>query len=168
METEFANFAEEPAISSIHDTRTVRRVTWRPPPPGLIKCNVDATFLKVFSGGATTAVFRDHVGNLLTASNSKIAASSPLAAEALTFDTHPSFKIKSLNCRNSSYFGRHFGISVKYLKLWVYLGNALAHEVAKLTADGSLRQNWLRCKSQIIMNILKEEHYISLQLANKS
>ncbi|XLU41310.1 hypothetical protein S245_036124, partial [Arachis hypogaea] len=47
------------------------------------KCNVDAAFLEVFSGGATAAVFRDHAENLLTASNFRIAASSPLAAEAL-------------------------------------------------------------------------------------
>ncbi|XP_025665275.1 uncharacterized protein [Arachis hypogaea] len=88
---EFADFPEEPAISSIHDRRTVKRVTWRPPPPGWIKCNVDAAFLEVFSGGATAAVFRDHAGNLLTTSNSKIAASSPLAAEALAVESLEAF-----------------------------------------------------------------------------
>ncbi|RYR51273.1 hypothetical protein Ahy_A06g026297 [Arachis hypogaea] len=67
MEIEFADFVGEPAINSIHGRRTVRRITWRPPPPGWIKCNVDAAFLEVFSGGATAAVFRDHAGNLLTA-----------------------------------------------------------------------------------------------------
>ncbi|KAL4320923.1 hypothetical protein AHAS_Ahas14G0059000 [Arachis hypogaea] len=83
METEFTKMAEEPANCSVNNRRTVRRVTWRPPLPGWVKCNVDAAFLEVLSGGATTAVFRDHVGNLLTASNSKIAATSPLATEAL-------------------------------------------------------------------------------------
>ncbi|RYR61975.1 hypothetical protein Ahy_A04g019257 [Arachis hypogaea] len=83
METEFADSAEVPAITSMDTRRTVRRVTWRLPLLGWIKCNVDAAFLEVFSGGATAAVLRDHVGNLLTASNSRIAASSPLAAEAL-------------------------------------------------------------------------------------
>ncbi|XP_072084356.1 uncharacterized protein [Arachis hypogaea] len=83
METEFADSAEVPAITSMNARRTVKRVTWRPPLPGWIKCNVDAAFLEAFSGGATAAVFRDHAGNLLTASNSRIAASSPLAAEAL-------------------------------------------------------------------------------------
>ncbi|QHN93426.1 uncharacterized protein DS421_17g592590 [Arachis hypogaea] len=83
METKFAEMAEEPANCSVIDRRTVRRVTWRPPPPGWVKCNVDAAFLEVLHGGATAAVFRDHVGNLLTASNFKIATTSPLAAEAL-------------------------------------------------------------------------------------
>ncbi|XP_025678982.1 uncharacterized protein [Arachis hypogaea] len=193
METEFADVAEEPAISSIHDRRTVRRVTWRPPPPGWIKCNVDAAFLEVFFGGATAAVFRDHAGNLLTASNSKIAASSPLAAEALAvrkaliiaknfqlkriiFESDSLILIQALKSKAS--IAKIQVILDDILELarnisncgftWVPReGNALAHEVAKLTADGSLRQNWPRCKPQVIMNILKEEHYMSLQLTNR-
>ncbi|RYR48438.1 hypothetical protein Ahy_A07g034466 [Arachis hypogaea] len=155
METKFAEMAEEPANCSVIDRRTVRRVTWRPPPPGWVKCNVDAAFLEVLHGGATAAVFRDHVGNLLTASNFKIATTSPLAAEALAvregliiaknfqlerviFESDSLILIQALKSKATI-------VDTKYFKLWVYLapreGNALAHEVAKLTANGSLHQN---------------------------
>ncbi|XP_057719433.1 uncharacterized protein LOC130933842 [Arachis stenosperma] len=168
MEIEFVDFAGEPAINSIHGRRTVRRITWRPPLPGWIKCNVDAAFLEVFSRGATAAVFRDHAGNLLTASNSKIAASSPLAVEALAirealiiaknfqleriiFESDSLILIQAVKSKASIAeiqiilddildFARNIsncGFT------WVPReGKALAHVVAKLTANGSLRQNW--------------------------
>ncbi|RYQ87893.1 hypothetical protein Ahy_B09g095434 [Arachis hypogaea] len=194
METEFADSAEVPAITSMNARRTVKRVTWRPPLPGWIKCNVDAAFLEAFSGGATAAVFRDHAGNLLTASNSRIAASSPLAAEALVvrealilvqnfqlerviFESDSLLLIQALKSkasiteiqvilddildlvRNLSNFGF----------TWVPReGNALAHEVAKLTAHGSLEQNWPSCKPQSIMKILNEERCLSLHWASRS
>ncbi|XP_016177823.1 uncharacterized protein LOC107620121 [Arachis ipaensis] len=194
MEIDFANVVEEPAISSNHDRRTDRRVTWRPPPPGWIKCNVDAAFREVYSGGATAAVFRDHAGSLLTASNHRIAASSPLAAEAfavrealimaknfqldrIIFESDSLILIQALKSKAS--IAEIQVILDDILELvrsitncgftWVPReGNGLAHEVARLTADGSLQQNWLRCKPQIIINILAKEHYMSLQLANRS
>ncbi|XP_052116440.1 uncharacterized protein LOC127746613 [Arachis duranensis] len=83
METEFAEIAEEPAKSSINERRPVKRVTWRPPLAGWVKCNIDAAFVEVHFGGAKIVVLRDHTENLLTGSNSKIVATSPFAAEAL-------------------------------------------------------------------------------------
>ncbi|RYR23091.1 hypothetical protein Ahy_B03g068364 [Arachis hypogaea] len=194
MEIDFADVVEEPAISSNHDRRTDRRVTWRPPPPGWIKCNVDAAFREVYSAGATAAVFRDHAGSLLTASNHRIAASSPLAAEAfavrealimaknfqldrIIFESDSLILIQALKSKAS--IAEIQVILDDILELvrsitncgftWVPReGNGLAHEVARLTADGSLQQNWLRCRPQIIINILAEEHYMSLQLANRS
>ncbi|XP_057747986.1 uncharacterized protein LOC130967184 [Arachis stenosperma] len=185
---------EEPAISFNYDRRTDRRVTWRPPPPGWIKCNVNAAFREVYSGGATSVVFRDHAGSLLTASNHRIAASSPLAAEAfavrealimaknfqldrIIFESDSLILIQALKSKAS--IAEIQVILDDILELvrsitncgftWVPReGNGLAHEVARLTADGSLQQNWLRCKPQIIINILAEEHYMSLQLANRS
>ncbi|XLU93939.1 hypothetical protein S245_008291, partial [Arachis hypogaea] len=137
--------------------------------PGWVKCNIDAAFLEVLSVGATTAVFRDHAGNLLTASNSKIAATSSLAAEALAVREAliiaKNFQLERVIFESDS------GIFIQALKskatiadiqvilddildlarnisncgfTWVPReGNALAHEVAKLTANGSLHQNWL-------------------------
>ncbi|XP_072069688.1 uncharacterized protein [Arachis hypogaea] len=158
------------------------------------KMKVCTAFLEVFSGGATAAVLRDHVGNLLTASNSRIAASSPLAAEALAvreavilaqnfqlqrviFESDSLKLIQALKSkasiaeiqvilddildlvRNISNFGF----------TWVPReGNALAHEVAKLTAHGSLGQNWPSCKPQSVMNILNEERCLSLHWASRS
>ncbi|XP_020960337.1 uncharacterized protein LOC110263435 [Arachis ipaensis] len=194
METDFAEMAEEPAICSVIDRKTVRKVTWRPPPPGWVKCNVDAAFLEVLHGGATAAVFRDHVGNLLTASNSKIAATSPLAAEALAvregliiaknfqlerviFESDSLILIQAL--KSKATIAEFQVILDDILDLarnisncgftWAPReGNALAHEVAKLTANGSLHQNWLSCKPQIITSILQKEKYTSLQLTNRS
>lgn len=38
------------------------RQSWRKPAPGLIKCNVDASFSEVNGSGATGVVLRDHEG----------------------------------------------------------------------------------------------------------
>ncbi|XP_016194928.1 uncharacterized protein LOC107635893 [Arachis ipaensis] len=83
MELEFAELEEEPAKHSTSVRRSGSRVTWRPPPAGWIKCNVDAAVVETRSAGATAAVFKDSNGSLLTGINSTIVATSPLAAEAL-------------------------------------------------------------------------------------
>ncbi|RYR47301.1 hypothetical protein Ahy_A07g033241 [Arachis hypogaea] len=174
MEIEFTEMAEELAKSFVNERRKVRRVTWRPSLPGWVKCNVDAVFVEVFSGGATTAVFRDHHENLLTASNSKIVATSPLVAEALAvrkaliiaknfqleriiFESDSLILIQALKSKAS--IAEIQVILDDILDLarnisncgftWVPReGNGLAHEVAKLTVDSSLQQNWLMCKPQ--------------------
>ncbi|RYR13549.1 hypothetical protein Ahy_B04g070483 [Arachis hypogaea] len=83
MEIEFVEIAEESSTSSTMKRRSVRRATWRPPLARWVKYNIDASFVEVHFGGATTAILRDHTKNLFTDSNSKIAATSPFAAKAL-------------------------------------------------------------------------------------
>ncbi|XP_016170478.1 uncharacterized protein LOC107613135 [Arachis ipaensis] len=161
MKIEFAEIVEEPAKTSINERRPVRRVTWRPPLAGWVKGNVDVTFVEVHSGGATAAVIRDHTRNLLTDSNSKIMATSPLAAEALAVREAlimaNNFQLERIIIESDSL------ILIQALKsqasiaeiqvilddildlarsisncgfIWVPReGNALAHEVAKLTVD---------------------------------
>ncbi|QHO42427.1 uncharacterized protein DS421_5g154070 [Arachis hypogaea] len=164
--------AEETTKISVNERRTVKRVKWRLPLPGWVKCNVDAVFIEGFSGGATVAVFRDHTENLLTASNSKIVATSPLATEALTvrealiiaknlqlekiiIESDNLILIQALKSKAS--IAEIQVILDDILDLarnisncgftWVPReGNALAHEVAKLTVNGSLQQNWFICR----------------------
>ncbi|KAJ1399617.1 Ribonuclease H-like superfamily [Sesbania bispinosa] len=56
--------------------------SWRPPPPGFIKCNSDAAFVSSSSLAAAGSVFRDSSGFVEFGSTKKFPALSPLAAEA--------------------------------------------------------------------------------------
>ncbi|RYR60113.1 hypothetical protein Ahy_A04g017204 [Arachis hypogaea] len=114
--------------------------------------------------GSTAVLFIDHAENLLTASNSKIAATLPLAAEALAVREAliiaRNFQLERIILESDSL------ILIQALKskasiaeIQVILddildlarhisncgdGNALAHEVAKLSAGGSLQQDWVQ------------------------
>ncbi|KAJ1418531.1 Ribonuclease H-like superfamily [Sesbania bispinosa] len=56
---------------------------WKPPPQGLLKCNVDASWSSPSSQSSFVVLVRDANGSLLTGLAGKINASSPLVAEAL-------------------------------------------------------------------------------------
>ncbi|RYR34741.1 hypothetical protein Ahy_A10g049745 [Arachis hypogaea] len=140
------------------------------------------TFREVYSGGTTAAVFKDHAGSLLTASNSKIAASSPLAAEAfavrealimaknfqldrIIFESDSLILIQALKSKASIVEIQVILDDILELVrsitncgfTWVPReGNGLAHEVARLTADGSLQQNWLMCKPFVFYSLPRQ------------
>ncbi|XP_057734045.1 uncharacterized protein LOC130949302 [Arachis stenosperma] len=164
MKLEFAKLEEEPAKHSTSVRRSGSKVTYRPPPAGWIKCNVDAAFVETRSTGATTAVYRDPNGSLLTGINSTIVATSPLAAEALAVREalimSTNFQMEKVIIESDNQ------ILVQALKshasiadiqvilddiLYLVKGipncgftwapkeeNLLAHEVAKLTEDGEV------------------------------
>ncbi|RYR13322.1 hypothetical protein Ahy_B04g070381 isoform B [Arachis hypogaea] len=181
MELEFAEMAEEPVKSSTNTTRTGGRVTWRPPLVGWIKCNVDAAFDKARSTGATAAIFRDHNGTLLSGINSSIVATSPLAAEALAVRAalilSRNFQMQKVIIESDNQMliqalKSHTTIAEIQVILqdilhlvggipncgftWVPReANSLAHEVAKLTGHGTLRQNWIMHRPLSIRNILR-------------
>ncbi|RYR44565.1 hypothetical protein Ahy_A08g040884 isoform B [Arachis hypogaea] len=46
--------------------------------------------------------------------------------------------------------------------------NSLAHEVTKLTGQGTLHQNWIMYKPLSIRNILQKDHLAISRLANSS
>ncbi|RYR33899.1 hypothetical protein Ahy_A10g048567 [Arachis hypogaea] len=160
MELEFAKMAEEPVKSSINATITGSRVTWRPPLVGWIKCNVDAVFDKAHSAGATAAVFRDHNGTLLSGINSTIVATSLLALEALS-----KVIIESDNQMLIQALKSHASITEIQVPREA---NSLAHEVAKLTGHGTLRQNWIMYRPLSIKNILGGDQLAVSRLINSS
>ncbi|XP_020963460.1 uncharacterized protein LOC110265048 [Arachis ipaensis] len=133
-------------------TRSGSRVTWRPPLQGWIKCNVDVAFVGAQSVGATAVVFRDHNGTLLSGINSTIIAASPLAAEALAkviIESDNQILIQALKSHASIAEIQvvlddilHLARGIpNYGFTWMPReANSLAHEVVKLTGQGTLHQ----------------------------
>ncbi|XP_015962288.1 uncharacterized protein LOC107486249 [Arachis duranensis] len=183
MELEFAKLKEEPEKHSTSMRRSGSRVTWRPPPAGWIKCNVDAAFVETRSAGTTAAVYRDPNGSFLTGINSTIVANSPLAAEALAVREalilSRNFQMEKVIIESDNQtlvqaLKSHAPIAAIQVILddILYLvkgmpncgftwapreANLLAHEVAKLTGQRSLRQNWVTFMQPSIRNILRKD-----------
>ena len=67
--------------SSLASTRH-SRVSWHPPPVGVLKCNVDAAYSSTRQVGAVSATIRDNQGRVITGKAKKIHTSSSFAAEA--------------------------------------------------------------------------------------
>ncbi|RYR28231.1 hypothetical protein Ahy_B01g052353 isoform B [Arachis hypogaea] len=184
MELEFMEMTEVPAKVSTNVTTTGSRVTWRPPLEGWIKCNVDAAFVEAQSLGAMAAVFRDRNGTLLSGINSSIVATSPLAMEALAVKAaliiSQNFQIEKVIIESDNQIliqalKSHASIAEiqvilqdilhlargipSYGFTWVPReANSLAHEVAKLTGQGSLHQNWITYNPLSIKNILRKDN----------
>ncbi|XP_016192126.1 uncharacterized protein LOC107633006 [Arachis ipaensis] len=164
MELEFGELSEQPAKHTTTVSRLASRVTWRPPLQDWIKSNVDATFIGAQSVGAVAAVFRDHNGSLLSGINSTIVAGSPLAAEALAIRADlimsQNFLMQKIIIESDNQIliqalKSHASIAeiqvvlddIHHLAriipscgfIWVPReANSLAHEVAKLTRQGTL------------------------------
>lgn len=67
--------------SSLASTRH-SRVSWHPPPVGVLKCNVDAAYSSTRQVGVVSAIIRDNQGRVITGKAKKIHSSSSLAMEA--------------------------------------------------------------------------------------
>ncbi|XP_025651809.1 uncharacterized protein [Arachis hypogaea] len=184
MELEFAEMIEEPVKHATTITRLGSRVTWRPPLQGWIKCNVDAAFTGAQSVGATAVVFRDHNGTLLSGINSTIVAASSLAAEALAvraalimsqnllmqkviIESDNQILIQALKSHASVAEIQVVLDDIRHLArgipscgfTWVPReANSLAHEVARLTYQGTLHQNWVMHKPISIRNVLRKDN----------
>ncbi|RYR05051.1 hypothetical protein Ahy_B06g084898 [Arachis hypogaea] len=193
MELEFRELSEQPAKHTTTVSRLASRVTWRPPLQGWIKCNVDVAFIDAQSVGAVAAVFRDHNGSLLSGINSTIVAGSPLAAEALAIRAalimSQNFLMQKIIIESDNQIliqalKSHASIAEIQVVLddilhlariisscgftWVPReANSLAHEVAKLTRQGTLHQNWIRDKPILIRNILRKDNVAVSTFGNR-
>ncbi|MED6201041.1 hypothetical protein PIB30_091141, partial [Stylosanthes scabra] len=74
---------QKSAIDTTQQWRNRTVVTWNPPQMGQVKCNTDGAHYNAGSG-ATTAVFRNVEGKIITVNTSKALANSAIAVEAMT------------------------------------------------------------------------------------
>ncbi|XP_057720418.1 uncharacterized protein LOC130934913 [Arachis stenosperma] len=146
------------------------------------------------SVGATAAVFRDHNRTLLSGINSTIVVASPLAVEALAvraalimsqnflmqkviIESDNQILIQALKSHASVAEIQVVLDDIRHLTrgipncgfTWVPReANSLAHEVARLTHQGALHQNWVMHKPISIRNILRKDNLAVSMLGNNS
>ena len=70
---------------------------WRPPPPRILKCNVDRAYFEARQVGAFAAIMRDHQGRALIGKAHRILTMSSLVAEAMAIREDLCF-VKSCFC----------------------------------------------------------------------
>lgn len=150
-----------------HPSSTRNFVPWRPPLPGVIKLNVDASYSQLSGYACAGIVGRNHKGEIVTGLTKKMFASSPLTAESLALREAISLAANlQLDqiclesdcldliraCRGEFQQGEIMQLlqDIWFLKgsfrrcgfTWVARsGNMLAHTIAKLEHSGSLPNN---------------------------
>ena len=67
-------------VFQLRGTNTTTK--WRPPPQGILKCNVDAAFSKNKQLGAIARIIKDPKGQVITGKAKRIHTNSSVVAEA--------------------------------------------------------------------------------------
>lgn len=141
---------------------------WRPPPPGKLKVNIDASYNKNRKIGTAGIIVRNHLGDVVSGHTKKFPICSPLLAEAcalregvvlalnlgmenVLFESDSLMLIKA--CRREEVNGevQNLVADILYMKqafqscgfTWVARsGNGVAHLLASLASRDVLPGHW--------------------------
>lgn len=179
----FSHWANNSHRSNTHRQSQDIGKNWRPPPIGALKMNVDASFNKDKCIAQAGIVIRNEFGELVGGHTCKLAACSPITAEALALREAVTL---AANCnmgrvfiesdcqvlvrafRNeikigeiSSIIGDLKAVTNEYSDIHITWtpreGNLLAHTVACLGSSFSLPLGWLRDPPPILISIIDKE-----------